>query len=93
METKLLIDGYLQEKMIEPAIRGTKYVITAAADMGIKRVVFTSTIGTVYMNPHRDPSKPVDDTCWSDLDYCKKTAVRNCSFCSYRDTIINCYYT
>ncbi|KAE8783813.1 cinnamoyl-CoA reductase [Hordeum vulgare] len=62
------------EKMIEPAIRGTKYVITAAADMGIKRVVFTSTIGTVYMNPHRDPSKPVDDTCWSDLDYCKKTA-------------------
>uniref|UniRef100_R7W8E2 Bifunctional dihydroflavonol 4-reductase/flavanone 4-reductase n=1 Tax=Aegilops tauschii TaxID=37682 RepID=R7W8E2_AEGTA len=62
------------EKMIEPAIRGTKYVITAAADMGIKRVVFTSTIGTVYMNPHRDPSKPVDDTCWSDLEYCKKTA-------------------
>jgi cinnamoyl-CoA reductase len=61
------------EKMIEPAIRGTKYVITAAADMGIKRVVFTSTIGTVYMNPYRDPNKPVDDTCWSDLDYCKRT--------------------
>ncbi|XP_048549607.1 cinnamoyl-CoA reductase 1-like, partial [Triticum urartu] len=72
------------EKMIEPAIRGTKYVITAAADMGIKRVVFTSTIGTVYMNPNRDPSKPVDDTCWSDLEYCKKTAVRgNCLFCSH----------
>lgn len=62
------------EKMIEPAIRGTRYVLSAAADMGIKRVVFTSTIGTVYMNPYRDADKPVDDTCWSDLDYCKKTA-------------------
>ncbi|GJN29294.1 hypothetical protein PR202_gb17509 [Eleusine coracana subsp. coracana] len=61
------------EKMIEPAIRGTQYVITAAADAGVKRVVFTSSIGTVYMNPYRDPIKPVDDTCWSDLDYCKKT--------------------
>uniref|UniRef100_A0A0A9GUM5 Cncr2 n=1 Tax=Arundo donax TaxID=35708 RepID=A0A0A9GUM5_ARUDO len=25
------------------------------------------------MNPYRDPNKPVDDTCWSDLEYCKKT--------------------
>ncbi|CAN6210209.1 unnamed protein product [Urochloa humidicola] len=61
------------EKMIEPAIRGTRYVITAAADTGVKRVVFTSSIGTVYMNPYRDTNKPVDDTCWSDLEYCKKT--------------------
>jgi len=61
------------EKMIKPAIRGTNYVLTAAADLGIKRVVFTSTIGTVYMNPYRDAEKPVDDTCWSDLEYCKKT--------------------
>lgn len=61
--------------MIEPAIHGTQFVITAAADAGVKRVVFTSSIGTVYMNPYRDPNKPVDDTCWSDLDYCKKTEV------------------
>lgn len=62
--------------MIEPAIRGTRYVMAAAADAGVKRVVFTSSIGTVYMNPYRDPSKPVDDTCWSDLEYCKNTQVR-----------------
>lgn len=61
------------EMMIEPAIRGTRYVMTAAADTGVKRVVFTSSIGTVYMNPYRDPNKPVDDTCWSDLEYCKNT--------------------
>jgi cinnamoyl-CoA reductase len=62
--------------MIEPAIRGTRYVITAAADTGVKRVVFTSSIGTVYMNPYRDPNMPVDDTCWSDFEYCKRTEVR-----------------
>lgn len=62
------------EKMLEPAIRGTNYVLTAAADLGIKRVVFTSTIGTVYMNPNRDAEKPVDDNSWSDIEYCKKTA-------------------
>lgn len=61
------------EKMIEPAIRGTRHVMTVAADTGVKRVVFTSSIGTVYMNPYRDPNEPVDDTCWSDLEYCKKT--------------------
>ncbi|KAL6600377.1 hypothetical protein ACP70R_022511 [Stipagrostis hirtigluma subsp. patula] len=61
------------EKIIEPTILGTRHAITAAADAGVKRVVFTSSIGTVYMNPYRDPNKPVDDTCWSDLDYCKKT--------------------
>nr|ANB43570.1 cinnamoyl-CoA reductase 4 [Miscanthus x giganteus] len=61
------------EMMIEPAIRGTRYVMMAAADTGVKRVVFTSSIGTVYMNPYRDPNKPVDDTCWSDLEYCKNT--------------------
>ncbi|KAG0543006.1 hypothetical protein BDA96_02G152700 [Sorghum bicolor] len=61
------------EMMIEPAIRGTQYVMTAAADTGVKRVVFTSSIGTVYMNPYREPNKPVDDTCWSDLEYCKNT--------------------
>jgi len=71
----------LQEMMIEPAIRGTRYVMMAAADTGVKRVVFTSSIGTVYMNPYRDPNKPVDDTCWSDLEYCKNTQVHACMSC------------
>ncbi|KAJ4755004.1 Cinnamoyl-CoA reductase [Rhynchospora pubera] len=61
------------ELMMEPAVMGTKNVINVAADTGIKRVVFTSSIGTVYMNPHRSPDMLVDETCWSDLDYCKNT--------------------
>jgi cinnamoyl-CoA reductase len=64
--------------MIEPAVNGTRNVINAAADVGsVRRVVFTSSIGAVYMGPRRGPNEEVDETCWSDLDYCKNTKVTN----------------
>ncbi|CAA0816422.1 Pentatricopeptide repeat-containing protein [Striga hermonthica] len=61
------------EQMVEPAVIGTKYVIRAAAEAKVHRVVFTSSIGAVYMDPNRDPEKVVDETCWSDLEFCKNT--------------------
>ncbi|PHU15306.1 Cinnamoyl-CoA reductase 1 [Capsicum chinense] len=61
------------EQMVEPAVIGTKNVITAAAEAEVRRVVFTSSIGAVYMDPNRDPEKVVDETCWSDPDFCKNT--------------------
>lgn len=60
---------------VEPAVVGTKNVIIAAAEAKVRRLVFTSTIGAVYMNPNRSPDVIVDDSCWSDLDYCKNTNV------------------
>nr|GLL29269.1 cinnamoyl-CoA reductase 1-like [Ipomoea trifida] len=60
-------------QMVESAVIGTKNVITAAAAAGIRRVVFTSSIGAVHMDPNREPDKVVDETCWSDLDFCKNT--------------------
>lgn len=65
----------LKEQMVEPAVIGTKNVITAAAEANVRRVVFTSSIGAVYMDPSRDPEKVVDETCWSDPDFCKNTKV------------------
>lgn len=61
------------EQMVEPAVNGTKYVIMAAAEAKVRRVVFTSSIGAVYMDPNRDPEKVVDESCWSDLEFCKST--------------------
>jgi cinnamoyl-CoA reductase len=62
--------------MVEPAVRGTRYVIDAAAKSGtVRRVVLTSSIGAVAMDPNRAPDAVVDESCWSDLEFCKKTKV------------------
>ncbi|KAM0918424.1 hypothetical protein ACQ4PT_008965 [Festuca glaucescens] len=62
------------EEMVEPAVRGTRYVIEAAAQSGtVRRVVLTSSIGAVAMDPKRAPDAVVDESCWSDLEFCEKT--------------------
>jgi cinnamoyl-CoA reductase len=61
------------EEIIEPIIAGTRNVVEAAADAGVRRVVLSSTIGAMYMNPHRDPDAPLGESSWSDLEYCKST--------------------
>ncbi|CAL4976756.1 unnamed protein product [Urochloa decumbens] len=60
-------------ELMAVAIEGTKNVINAAADMGVQRVVFTSSYGAVHMNPNRSPDQVVDESCWSDLEFCLKT--------------------
>ncbi|CAN1756404.1 Cinnamoyl-CoA reductase 1 [Linum perenne] len=61
------------EQMVEPAVVGTKNVINAASEAKVRRVVFTSSIGAVYMDPNRSPDVVVDESCWSDLEFCKNT--------------------
>ncbi|KAJ4843980.1 NADPH-cytochrome p450 reductase [Turnera subulata] len=61
------------EQMVDPAVNGAKNVIIAAAEAKVRRVVFTSSIGAVYMDPNRSPDAVVDESCWSDLEFCKNT--------------------
>nr|BAM05562.1 cinnamoyl-CoA reductase [Eucalyptus pilularis]BAM05563.1 cinnamoyl-CoA reductase [Eucalyptus pyrocarpa] len=61
------------EQMVEPAVIGTKNVIVAAAEAKVRRVVFTSSVGAITMDPNRGPDVVVDESCWSDLDFCKST--------------------
>jgi purine nucleoside phosphorylase len=58
------------------AVEATRNVINAAADMGVRRLVFTSSYGAVHMNPNRSPDAVVDEACWSDYEFCRKTGVR-----------------
>ncbi|KAF7081260.1 hypothetical protein CFC21_085222 [Triticum aestivum] len=60
------------------AVEGTRNVINAAADAGVRRVVFTSSYGAVHMDPNRSPDTVVDETCWSDYDFCKETGNMYC---------------
>ncbi|KAF9686258.1 hypothetical protein SADUNF_Sadunf03G0140100 [Salix dunnii] len=61
------------EQMVEPAVNGTKNVIIAASETKVRRVVFTSSIGAVYMDPNKSPDVVIDESCWSDLEFCKNT--------------------
>lgn len=65
----------MKEQMVEPAVIGTRNVIVAAAETKVRRVVFTSSIGAVYMDPNRSPDEVIDEDCWSDLEFCKSTKV------------------
>ncbi|MQL90277.1 hypothetical protein Taro_022865 [Colocasia esculenta] len=61
------------EQMMEPAVKGSRYVVEAAAAAGVRRVVLTSSIGAVHMDPNRPADAVVDESCWSDLEFCKAT--------------------
>ncbi|XP_039134976.1 cinnamoyl-CoA reductase 1-like [Dioscorea cayenensis subsp. rotundata] len=58
---------------VKVAVAGTMNAINAAAKAGVRRFVFTSSIGAVHMSPNRSSDTALDENCWSDLDYCKKT--------------------
>ncbi|VAI22534.1 unnamed protein product [Triticum turgidum subsp. durum] len=60
-------------ELMPVAVEGTRNVVNAAADMGVRRLVFTSTYGAVHMNPNRSPDTVLDETCWSDYEFCKQT--------------------
>ncbi|KAM0902451.1 hypothetical protein ACQ4PT_019295 [Festuca glaucescens] len=62
-------------ELVPVAVEGTRNVISAAADAGVRRIVFTSSYGAVHMDPNRSPDAVLDETCWSDYEYCKQSGV------------------
>jgi len=61
------------QELVPVAVEGTRNVINVAADEGARRIVFTSSYGAVHMDPNRSPDTVLDETCWSDYDFCKRT--------------------
>ncbi|KAF7091953.1 hypothetical protein CFC21_094497 [Triticum aestivum] len=49
-------------ELVPEAVEGTRNVINAAADAGVRRVVFTSSYGAVHMDPNRSPDTVVTTT-------------------------------
>ncbi|KAJ8642968.1 hypothetical protein MRB53_004716 [Persea americana] len=61
-----------QTELLEPAVRGTLNVLKACSETGVERVVVVSSTGAVVLNPNWPPNKPMDEDCWTDIDYCKE---------------------
>ncbi|KAL2895060.1 Cinnamoyl-CoA reductase 1 [Bienertia sinuspersici] len=60
-----------QKELLEPAIKGTKNVIMAAKEVGIQRVVVTSSISSIVPSPNWPADVPKSEDCWTDEDYCR----------------------
>ncbi|KAL2628833.1 hypothetical protein R1flu_013519 [Riccia fluitans] len=61
-----------EAQLLSPAIKGTLNVLQSAAKApSVKRVVLTSSVAAVvYNRKHRGPEVVVDESWWSDPDYC-----------------------
>ncbi|GLJ18250.1 hypothetical protein SUGI_0322800 [Cryptomeria japonica] len=60
-------------QVLQAAVKGTLNVLKACNELGVKRVILTSSIGAIYLDPSRNPQAIVDEDCWSNLDYCIET--------------------
>ncbi|KAK3232093.1 hypothetical protein Dsin_003974 [Dipteronia sinensis] len=74
----LLSNGYFVHGTVEvlaPAVKGTLNVLKACYEAKVKQVVCVSSDVAVCMNPKWPKGKVMDETCWSDKDYCRTTKV------------------
>ncbi|GAU39623.1 hypothetical protein TSUD_397120 [Trifolium subterraneum] len=60
-----------QKELLEPAVQGTLNVLEASKRAGVKRVVLTSSISAMVPNPNWPEKTAIDETSWTDVEYCK----------------------
>ncbi|XP_051113555.1 cinnamoyl-CoA reductase 1 isoform X2 [Andrographis paniculata] len=61
-----------QRQLLDPAIKGTINVLTVAKELGVRRVVVTSSISAIIPSPNWPADKVKDEECWTDEEYCKQ---------------------
>ncbi|KAH1061695.1 hypothetical protein AAZX31_02G215700 [Glycine max] len=61
-----------QKELLDPAIKGTMNVLTAAKEAGVRRVVLTSSISAVTPSPNWPGDVAKTEECWTDVEYCKQ---------------------
>ncbi|KAI4339974.1 hypothetical protein MLD38_024856 [Melastoma candidum] len=58
--------------LLEPALTGTRNVLKASLEAKVRKVVVVSSVTTVAMTADPRPKdQPLDETVWSDVEYCK----------------------
>ena len=64
-----------QVELLEPAVKGTLNVLKACSEVKVKRVVLVSSVAAIAMNPSWPKGKLMDETSWSDKEFCRKIKV------------------
>ncbi|CAL5424634.1 unnamed protein product [Camellia sinensis] len=64
-----------ERELLEPAIKGTLNVLTAAKELGVRRVVVTSSISAITPSPNWPADKVKNEDCWTDVEYCKQNGL------------------
>ncbi|KAL0417714.1 UNVERIFIED_CONTAM: Cinnamoyl-CoA reductase 1 [Sesamum radiatum] len=62
-------------ELLDPAIKGTINVLTAAKELGVRRVVVTSSISAIIPSPNWPADVVKNEDCWTDEDYCKRKGI------------------
>ncbi|XP_026404220.1 cinnamoyl-CoA reductase 2-like isoform X2 [Papaver somniferum] len=60
-------------EVIEPVMRGTRNILMACSEIKVKRLVVVSSVVSVIKNPDWPKDQPMDESCWSDEEHCRKT--------------------
>ncbi|KAJ9553919.1 hypothetical protein OSB04_017964 [Centaurea solstitialis] len=58
-------------ELIEPAVKGTLNVLKACCEVNVKKVVYVSSVAAIGVIPDKPKDRPMDETFWSDKEYCK----------------------
>jgi nucleoside-diphosphate-sugar epimerase len=64
-----------QAQLIDPAVKGTLNVLASCARAQTKKVVLTSSAAAVAFTPKRTAGSFVDESWWTDVDYCEENKV------------------
>lgn len=65
--------GDPEVELLAPAVTGTKNVLKACSEAKVKRVVVVSSVAAVMVNPAWPQNEAMDETCWSDVEFCRTT--------------------
>ncbi|CAK9171671.1 unnamed protein product [Ilex paraguariensis] len=60
-----------ENELLAPAIKGTNNVLTAAKELGVRRVVVTSSISAITPSRYWPADVVKNEDCWTDVEYCK----------------------
>ncbi|GAA0147854.1 dehydratase [Lithospermum erythrorhizon] len=64
-----------QRMLLDPAVKGTINVLTAAKEVGVRRVVVTSSVSSVIPSPKWPGDRVKNEECWTDEEYCRNNGV------------------